>query len=146
VNRLSWDRCYDFLNIFAEKFCKKLAFLAQNKAKLCKNRIITLVFEKNAIFFAENWRKSQKIVIITSTPVSRLFYRTLRSITYLDGTVKIRTSFFLQNSNRSIFRENAGHRPRRSGRPPNQLQGSQQRPGLLGQHRHCPARRLHVCR
>jgi hypothetical protein len=28
--------------------------------------IITLVFEKNANFFAENCRKSQKIVIITS--------------------------------------------------------------------------------
>jgi hypothetical protein len=27
------DRCYDFLNILAEKFCKKLAFLTQNKAK-----------------------------------------------------------------------------------------------------------------
>jgi hypothetical protein len=27
-----------------------------------------LVFEKNAIFFAENCQKSQKIVIITSTP------------------------------------------------------------------------------
>jgi hypothetical protein len=27
-----------------------------------------LVFEKNANSFAENWRKSQKIVIITSTP------------------------------------------------------------------------------
>jgi hypothetical protein len=33
--------------------------------------IITLVFEKNANFFAENWQKSQKIVIITSTPGSR---------------------------------------------------------------------------
>jgi hypothetical protein len=42
-----------------------MAFLTQNKAKLCKILIITLVFEKNAIFFAE---KSQKIVIITSTP------------------------------------------------------------------------------
>jgi hypothetical protein len=30
--------------------------------------IITLVFEKNANFFAENCQKSQKIVIITSTP------------------------------------------------------------------------------
>jgi hypothetical protein len=30
--------------------------------------IITLVFEKNANFVAENWQKSQKIVIITSTP------------------------------------------------------------------------------
>jgi hypothetical protein len=47
---------------------KKLAFLTQNKAKLCKNLIITSVFEKNANFFAENWEKSQKIVIITSVP------------------------------------------------------------------------------
>jgi hypothetical protein len=47
---------------------KKLAFFAQNKAKLCKILIITLVFEKNANFFAENRQKSQKIVIITSTP------------------------------------------------------------------------------
>jgi hypothetical protein len=29
----AWDRCYDFLNIFAEKFSEKLAFLTQNKAK-----------------------------------------------------------------------------------------------------------------
>jgi hypothetical protein len=27
-----------------------------------------LVLEKNANFFAENWQKPQKIVIITSTP------------------------------------------------------------------------------
>jgi hypothetical protein len=33
-----------------------------------QNWIITLVFEKNAIFFAKNWQTSQKIVIITSTP------------------------------------------------------------------------------
>jgi hypothetical protein len=46
---------------------KKLAFFTQNKAKLCTILIITLVFEKNANFFAENCRKSQKIVIITST-------------------------------------------------------------------------------
>jgi hypothetical protein len=31
-----------------------------------------LVFKKNANFFAENWEKSQKIVIITSTPVNDL--------------------------------------------------------------------------
>jgi hypothetical protein len=37
------------------------------KTKLCKNLIITLVFEKNAKFFAENCRKSPKIAIITST-------------------------------------------------------------------------------
>jgi hypothetical protein len=33
-----------------------------------KKLIITLVFEKNANFFVENWQKSQKIVIMTSTP------------------------------------------------------------------------------
>jgi hypothetical protein len=32
-----------------------------------------LVFEKSANFFAENRQKSQKIVIITSTPVRRYF-------------------------------------------------------------------------
>jgi hypothetical protein len=45
-----------------------MAFLTQSKAKLGTKLIIALVFEKNANFFAENWRKSQKIVIITSTP------------------------------------------------------------------------------
>jgi hypothetical protein len=35
--------------------------------------IITLVFEKTPIFFAENSQKSQKIVIITSTPDSGEF-------------------------------------------------------------------------
>jgi RNase P/RNase MRP subunit p30 len=55
--------------IFAEKFCEKIGvFLIQNKAKIRKTKlIITLVFEKDANFFAENWEKSPKIVIITST-------------------------------------------------------------------------------
>jgi hypothetical protein len=62
------------LKIFSPKnSAKKLAFLTQNKAKLCKNFIITLVFEKNANFFAANCQKSQKIVIITSTPEVSLF-------------------------------------------------------------------------
>jgi hypothetical protein len=57
------------LKIFSpKKLAEKLAFLTRNKAKLCKKLIITLVFEKNANFFAENVRKSPKIVIITSTP------------------------------------------------------------------------------
>jgi hypothetical protein len=38
-----------------------MAFLTQNKAKLRKNLIITLVFEKNANFFAENCQKLSKI-------------------------------------------------------------------------------------
>jgi hypothetical protein len=57
------------LKIFSPKILeKKMAFLSQNKAKFVKNFIITLVYEKNANFFAENCLKSQKIVIITSTP------------------------------------------------------------------------------
>jgi hypothetical protein len=43
-----------------------LAFLTQNKAKLCEKLIITLVLKKNANFFAKNIQKSPKIVIITS--------------------------------------------------------------------------------
>jgi hypothetical protein len=43
-------------------------FFARKKAKLFKNWIIRLVFEKNANFFSRNWQKSQEIVIITSTP------------------------------------------------------------------------------
>jgi hypothetical protein len=59
------------LKIFSPKnLAKKMAFLTQNKAKFWKNLIITLVFEKNANFFVENGRKSQKNVIITSTPGS----------------------------------------------------------------------------
>jgi hypothetical protein len=57
-----------FKKISPKISAEKLAFLAQNKAKLWKILIITLVFEKNANFFAENGRKSQKIKIITSTP------------------------------------------------------------------------------
>jgi hypothetical protein len=38
------------LKIFSKKTAQNLAFLTQNKAKLCKNVIITLVFEKNANF------------------------------------------------------------------------------------------------
>jgi hypothetical protein len=51
-----------------KNFAKILAFITQNKAILCEDLIVTLVFEKNAIFFAKNWEKSQKIVIVTSTP------------------------------------------------------------------------------
>jgi hypothetical protein len=57
------------LKIFLpKKLAKNLAFLTRNKAKFWKKFIITLVFKKNANYFAENWEKSQKIVIITSTP------------------------------------------------------------------------------
>jgi hypothetical protein len=43
------------------------------QSQILKKMIITLVFKKNANFFAENWEKSQKIVIITSTPVCKKY-------------------------------------------------------------------------
>jgi hypothetical protein len=55
--------------LFSPKnLAKNLSSLTQNKAKLSKNLIIILVFEKNAYFFAENHRKLPKIVVTTSTP------------------------------------------------------------------------------
>jgi hypothetical protein len=39
---------------------KILAFFAQTTAGFCKNLIVTLVFEKNANFFAENWNKNRR--------------------------------------------------------------------------------------
>jgi hypothetical protein len=77
--------------LFAEKFSKKLAFLTQNKAKLWNILKITLFFEKSANIFAENCRKSQKIVIITSTPqlghnmFQRLLTIALKALFYVVG-------------------------------------------------------------
>jgi hypothetical protein len=45
-----------------------MAFFVQTAATFCKNLALTLISEKKRQFFAENWQKSQKIVIITSTP------------------------------------------------------------------------------
>jgi hypothetical protein len=56
-----WDRCYDFLNIFAKKFGKKLAFLTQNKAELCKILNITLVFEKKLHFLPKIVKNLRKL-------------------------------------------------------------------------------------
>jgi hypothetical protein len=50
-----------------------------------KKMIITLVFEKNANFFAKNGRKSHKIVIITSTP-GRTQWKRLTSIKRINPT------------------------------------------------------------
>jgi hypothetical protein len=57
------------LKIFPPKnLAKNWRFLLKTKLTFEKYFIITLVFKKNANFFAENWEKSQEIVIITSTP------------------------------------------------------------------------------
>jgi hypothetical protein len=44
-----------------KKSAKKLAFLTQNKSKLCKILIITLVFEKNAIFLPKIVKNRRKL-------------------------------------------------------------------------------------
>jgi hypothetical protein len=44
----------------AKNLAKILAFFVQPTARFCKNLIITLIFEKNANFFAENWQKITK--------------------------------------------------------------------------------------
>jgi hypothetical protein len=46
-----------------------MAFLAQITVSFFKILIIAFFFCEKRHFFAENWQKSQKIVIITSTPV-----------------------------------------------------------------------------
>jgi hypothetical protein len=57
------------LKIFSPKnFAKNWRFLLKLLLVFAKIVIITLVFEKNANFSAKNCQKSQKIVIITSTP------------------------------------------------------------------------------
>jgi hypothetical protein len=57
-----------FFTFVAKKMAKNWRFLLKTKLNYAKKLIITLVFEKKANFFKENCRKSQKIVIITSTP------------------------------------------------------------------------------
>jgi hypothetical protein len=48
--------------IFLPKnLANKLAFFAQNKAKLCKNWIMTLVFEKNANFLPKIGKICRKL-------------------------------------------------------------------------------------
>jgi hypothetical protein len=47
------DRCYQFVNIFANTIVKNGIFDQKQSQFLQKKLIITLVFEKNAIFFAE---------------------------------------------------------------------------------------------
>jgi hypothetical protein len=79
-----------------------MPFLTQNKGKLCKILIITLVFEKNANFFTENWQKSQKIVIITSTPDWTNFRRFEWLDNYRSGT-KFGATFFHGTSYVTIF-------------------------------------------
>jgi hypothetical protein len=56
-----------FLKYFHRKnYPKNWRFWLKTKLNFEKKLIVTLVFKKNANFFAENWEKSQKIVIINN--------------------------------------------------------------------------------
>jgi hypothetical protein len=59
--------CHDFSNVFAKKIGEKMDFLLNTKLNYTKNdHNIGFLEERN--FFAENYRKSLKILIKTSTP------------------------------------------------------------------------------
>jgi hypothetical protein len=78
------------LKIFSPKnLAKLLALFAQTTASFFSNIVIpTLVFEKNANFFAENWQTSQKIVIID--PCLRKHPRPVLKTKLCSGTCKAR--------------------------------------------------------
>jgi hypothetical protein len=50
--------------------------------------IVILVFEKNANFFAENCQKSQKIVIITSTPGGLVYWCLRRRLDIIGSKIE----------------------------------------------------------
>jgi hypothetical protein len=64
---VTWDRCCDSLNIFAEKFGDQIGvFLFKTKLNyVCKKLIITLVFEKNNNFFDDNCNHNIKTNMAT---------------------------------------------------------------------------------
>jgi hypothetical protein len=59
-----------FKKISPKKYGEIMAFFSQTTASFCTTLIITLIIDKIVNFVAENWRKRQKSVIITFTPVT----------------------------------------------------------------------------
>jgi hypothetical protein len=55
------DRCFDFKNIFAEKFGEKIGVFDSNKAKLCKILIIKLILRKTPIFSQKIGKNRRKL-------------------------------------------------------------------------------------
>jgi hypothetical protein len=87
--------------IFSPKnLAKNSAFFTPIKGKFAEKVIITLVFEKNANFFAENVQKSQKIVIITSTPELEMDRKNFRIKTVIAR--KSRTIFCRESCEKRI--------------------------------------------
>jgi hypothetical protein len=61
TGRVTRDRGYDFLNILADSFGIILAYMTQNKAKLFKILIITLLFEEKANFLLKIVKNCRKL-------------------------------------------------------------------------------------
>jgi hypothetical protein len=64
----SWDRCYDFLNVFAEKIAEKVGALDSGQRKIIHKFDPNIEFWKNRQLFRRKLAKIAKNVIITSTP------------------------------------------------------------------------------
>jgi hypothetical protein len=47
------DRCYDFLNIFTEKFSEKIGIISQTTASFCKNCDHNICFWEKRQFFRQ---------------------------------------------------------------------------------------------
>jgi hypothetical protein len=68
------------LKVFSRNiFCEKKLFLVQNTTIFTKIESSHCFLTKNANILAKNWRKSPKIVIITSTPGAVHFNRKKKS-------------------------------------------------------------------
>jgi hypothetical protein len=67
---MTWGRCYDLKNISAEKFDEDIGvfWLSSYCKYFLQKYDQNIGFCEKRHFFAINWQKSQKIVIITSTP------------------------------------------------------------------------------
>jgi hypothetical protein len=119
------DRCCDFKNIFRWKIWRKnWRFLLKTKLNYAKIGSYHWFLRKTPIFFAEKWQKSQKIVIITSTP-DWVNFRLLGNCSNLGNLVKITVraqilgSFFVQKlcinfwqqwaTFWAFFKESSGH-------------------------------------
>jgi hypothetical protein len=77
VSRGDGNGCHDFKNVFAGKFGENVSIFCSNlRLVFCKTIDHDIVFfEKNSNFFADNWQKSQKIGILTSTHGRDLFLK-----------------------------------------------------------------------
>jgi hypothetical protein len=72
----SWDRCYDLKNIFVKKSAKLHTYwrFDSKQIQIMPNYKHLIGFREERQFFSpENCRKSQKIMVKTSTPVQATF-------------------------------------------------------------------------